>query len=157
MAENEYISISEFAKRAGVSNAYVYKALSTRLSAYYKLVDNKKMLNIKALELFVDNQIDNNKSTMDSIVEELREQLKVKDKQIEKLQTALDQEQKLHLATKQELGQIKRNDEVLEIAEASPEGSSLYDELTEEQKKDSMEWGRKTTKLSRIWEILKEK
>lgn len=54
---------------------------------------------------------------------------------------------------KDEIEQLKKEKEEAK----APEGSSLYDELTEEQKKDSMEWGRKTTKLTRIWEIIKEK
>lgn len=48
----EYISVADFAKRAGVSRQLVYKRIDNELTEYCKLVDNKKMLNIRALELF---------------------------------------------------------------------------------------------------------
>lgn len=53
MRENEYISIKEFAKRAGVSVQSIYKrlnGLNNPLNQYIKLVENQKMLNISALE-----------------------------------------------------------------------------------------------------------
>lgn len=54
MNDPEYISIKEFAKRAGVSRQSVYKALNqvdSRLTAFVNLVDNQKMLNIKAAQV----------------------------------------------------------------------------------------------------------
>ena len=61
--KDEYISISEFARRAGVSPQAIYKRLSTDLSTELKVVDNQKMLKISALSRFglnlVDNQVDN--------------------------------------------------------------------------------------------------
>lgn len=48
----EYISVSEFAKRAGVSRQLVYRRIDNELTEFCKLVDSKKMLNIRALELF---------------------------------------------------------------------------------------------------------
>lgn len=53
MREDEYISIKEFAKRAGVSVQSIYKrlnGLNNPLNQYIKLVENQKMLNISALE-----------------------------------------------------------------------------------------------------------
>lgn len=53
MREDEYISIKEFAKRAGVSVQSIYKrlnGLNNHLNQYIKLVENQKMLNISALE-----------------------------------------------------------------------------------------------------------
>lgn len=49
---SEYISVAEFAKRAGVSRQLVYKRIDNELTEFCQLVDNKKMLNIRALELF---------------------------------------------------------------------------------------------------------
>lgn len=61
--KNDYISVSEFARRAGVSPQAIYKRLSTDLSTELKVVDNQKMLKISALSRFglnlVDNQVDN--------------------------------------------------------------------------------------------------
>lgn len=59
----EYISVSEFAKRAGVSRQLVYKRIDNELTQYCKLVDNKKMLNIRALELFQKQKLSTKVST----------------------------------------------------------------------------------------------
>ena len=70
MDQDEYISIAEFARRAGVTPQAVYKQLNNqvdnRLSTYTKIHNGKKRIHIKALELFlstdvnrVDNQVDN--------------------------------------------------------------------------------------------------
>lgn len=95
MANKErYITIAEFAEKAGVSRAYLYKVLSTKLSTYCKQVDNQKMLNIKALELFdvnqSVNQVDSDTDTLKDLIEILQEQqatlkaeLKIKNQQIE--------------------------------------------------------------------------
>lgn len=63
----EKISITEFAKRANVSRQAVYKRLSQvddKLTEYVNLVDNKKMLDIQALEdvygIEVDKEVDKN-------------------------------------------------------------------------------------------------
>lgn len=48
--KNEYISVKEFAEKAGISVQAVYKGLNNRLNQYIKLVDNQKMLNIRALQ-----------------------------------------------------------------------------------------------------------
>ena len=59
----EYISVSEFAKRAGVSRQLVYKRIDNELTEFCKLVDNKKMLNIRALELFQKQKLSTKVST----------------------------------------------------------------------------------------------
>lgn len=48
--ENEYISVKEFAEKAGISVQAVYKRLNNRLKQYVKVVDNQKMLDIRALQ-----------------------------------------------------------------------------------------------------------
>lgn len=70
MREDEYISIKEFAKRAGVSVQSIYKrlnGLNNPLNQYIKLVENQKMLNISALEeiygIEVEQPIQPNHST----------------------------------------------------------------------------------------------
>lgn len=58
--EIEWLSVAEFARRAGVSRQAIYKALSTsvstplstELSTYCKLVDNEKRLSSAALALY---------------------------------------------------------------------------------------------------------
>lgn len=59
----EYISVADFAKRAGVSRQLVYRRIDNELTEYCKLVDNKKMLNIRALELFQKQKLSTKVST----------------------------------------------------------------------------------------------
>ena len=113
MKKEEYISIAEFAKRANVNRSYIYKILSTKLSTYVRQVDNQKMLNVKALELFdVDQsvyQVDTEREAVKDLIELLQEQqralkaeLEIKNEQIRALNNAssqqlqlIDQQQKL--------------------------------------------------------------
>ena len=107
--KDEYISVSEFAKRAGVSPQAIYKRLSTDLSTELKVVDNQKMLKISALSRFglnlVDNQVVNQpqgktnqngaleQGVLDLLRAELEaknQQLQEKDKQIASLTAALE-------------------------------------------------------------------
>lgn len=126
--EDGFLSIKEFAKLAGVTPQAIYKQLNNystkvdnRLLAYVKLVGRRKVIDIKALRLFeateVDNQLNNQLSNLSTKVDQqkenvfviLEEQLHIKDKQIEKLQSDLaetrsqlskiaDQAQQLQLA-----------------------------------------------------------
>ena len=50
--KDEYLSIAEFAKRAGVTKQAVYLRLNKDLKPYLNELDGKKCLNIKALELY---------------------------------------------------------------------------------------------------------
>lgn len=116
MKKDEYISISEFAERAGVSKAYIYKAIKDRLQPYYKEVDNQKRLNIKALEFFsstnmstISTNNSTDKDTLKELIEILQEQqstlkneLDIKNEQIRALNNSnsqqlqlIDQQQKL--------------------------------------------------------------
>lgn len=124
---DEYISIKEFAKRANVSVQSLYKrlnGLNNPLNRFIKLVDNKKMLNIRALaEVYgieVEQSIQPNHSTSDHLNEAVIEmllnqseilkreleqkneqlqekdrQIREKDKQISEMQTQLSMNQKL--------------------------------------------------------------
>ena len=53
MRKDEYISIAEFARRAGVTTQAVYKQLNNQvdnqLTTYVKIVNGKKRLHINAL------------------------------------------------------------------------------------------------------------
>lgn len=115
--KEQYISISEFAERAGVNRSYIYKLLSTKLSTYCLQVDNQKKLNIKALELFnveqVDNLVDKKETdgdTLKDLIEILQEQQKVlkqeldiKNEQIKSLSKTIENDQEL----------IKREQEIV--------------------------------------------
>lgn len=97
MVENQYISVKEFAEKAGISVQAVYKGLNNRLNPYVKLVDNQKTIDIRALqdiygievEQLIQSELTTNStenSTSDTVVEALLEQLKkeldVKNEQI---------------------------------------------------------------------------
>lgn len=126
--KNEYISISEFAKRAGVSRQAIYKRLDNELSTYCQLVDNRKVLNIKGLEMFGVNlgvnsgvNSDNQKLTGLTPFEVLAKELEFKDKEIEQLREENRRlsEQLLSLSDKvgvtlQAFSQVQLADKMLE-------------------------------------------
>lgn len=123
MASEQYITVSEFSKRANVTRQYVYQQLDKKLKEYVKVVDNKKMLNIKALELFTQEedckvveqqfsqQLNNQVDSLNKQIESLLDQLKAKDEQIKDLSTMVKQEQALHLATQQKLLLLEQKQE----------------------------------------------
>lgn len=121
--DKEYISIAEFAERAGVSKQAVYQRLNKSLKAYVKDVDGRKSIDIRALEdlyckggcskleqVFqgksqgVEQGVEEEKEgqlinkLIDALQEELKikdEQLNEKDRQIKELHNLLDQQQQL--------------------------------------------------------------
>lgn len=123
MASEQYITVSEFSKRANVTRQYVYQQLDKKLKEFVKVVDNKKMLNIKGLELFTQEedckvveqqfsqQLNNQVDSLNKQIESLLDQLKAKDEQIKDLSTMVKQEQALHLATQQKLLLLEQKQE----------------------------------------------
>lgn len=125
MVDQEYISIKDFAERAGVSPQSVYKRLNqvgNQLINYVKLVGNQRMLNIKALQdiygIEVDNQnqpveqpVVNFSQPMQDQIRLLQDQLIEQDQrhheQIKAMQELLSQEQKLHLLTVQRIQELE--------------------------------------------------
>lgn len=123
--KDEYISISEFARRAGVSRQSVYKRIDNDLSGFCKVDKGKKVINTKGLGMFVVNQpvnqpvnqtvnqVDSQNTAIDALKkalelmenqnETLKTELAAKDRQIDQLQKLIDQEQQLHAATAQRL------------------------------------------------------
>lgn len=144
MVENQYISVKEFAQRAGKSVQAIYKGLNNRLNQYVKLVDNQKMLDIRALqevygidveqpikpELSTDSTEDStNDIVIDTLLEQIEilrneldvknEQIKEKDKQISDTLRALDQAQQLQAMAE---SKVKLLEKVVEpISEPEPE------------------------------------
>lgn len=144
MREDEYISIKEFAKRAGVSVQSIYKrlnGLNNPLNQYIKLVENQKMLNISALEEIYgieveqpiqpihsthstpstphsisekDKKTETKSETVSDLVSILEKELGAKNEQIAHLQKLLDQEQQLRMISEQKLLQIEENKTVEE-------------------------------------------
>lgn len=132
--DQQYITIKEFARRANKSPQAIYKRLNNQLSTYVKLVDNQKMLNTQALQdiygIKVDNQIRPKVERVDNQVqpdyqpiiellkdelETLREQLAIKDQQIQELNErlkeahkALDQAQHLQALSEQKINLLEK-------------------------------------------------
>ena len=110
MAEkNDLMTIKEFAEASGRSQQTIYKQISTRLSAFLRIIDGQKYIERRALaEVFgigVDNQPnqpeennsynrENNSPAGDIVavlqksIDALQQQLEVKDKQIADLTEA---------------------------------------------------------------------
>ena len=104
--KDDYISIAEFARIAGVSPAAVYKRVNNKvdnqLLTHIKIVDGKKRINKAALELFnspgsqpVNNQssqpVDNQLLTiLQENMDVLKGELGIKNNQIEQLSKAND-------------------------------------------------------------------
>ena len=102
--KEEYISISEFAKRAGVSRQAIQQRLDTSLSRFVKVAQGKKLLHINGLSLFNGASLaqgfdKENDKVAQGVIDLLREELEAKNKQIEQLQRLLDQQQQLHAAS----------------------------------------------------------
>lgn len=92
---NNYITVSEFATKAGISKQRVYQLLNKSLKEFVQEIDGKKVIDIKGLELFENNENhsrleqafeqDLNKTLIDTLnttIELLNKQLAEKDKQI---------------------------------------------------------------------------
>lgn len=96
----EYLSIKDFAKRAGKSQQAIYKQVERKLNKYIKLVDNQKMIDIRALQEVYGVEVEqpiqpkveevkqpiqpNEQAIIDNLFKELErksEELRAKDKQ----------------------------------------------------------------------------
>lgn len=84
MVENQYISVKEFAERAGKSVQAIYKGLNNRLNQYVKLVDNQKMLDIKALQEVYGIEVEQpiqpeltTDSTEETVIDTLLEEIEI--------------------------------------------------------------------------------
>ena len=122
--KDEYLSIAEFAKRAGVTRQAVYKRLTGDLQEFTKVDNGTKLVNSKALRLFgvepvdselthtftdlatyFDKQLDAFSHLADVLEDDLaanRRELEIKNKQIEDLSRRADQSQVL-LSQQQQL------------------------------------------------------
>jgi transcriptional regulator with XRE-family HTH domain len=94
MSKN-YLTIKEFAKRAGVSPQYIYKLINNQtdnsLTTSLKVENGKKYLNISALSMFIQEEsskpveqpIDNSLTTsLNATIDALTKQLEIKDNQL---------------------------------------------------------------------------
>jgi len=116
--KDEYLSIAEFAKRAGVTRQTIYNKLDTELTDFTKLSNGRKLVSTRALRLFgvedFDSTVnhtftdlaayfDKQTETLSRLVDTLEGELKIKNDQItaandrqRELSIMLDQQQKLN-------------------------------------------------------------
>ena len=145
MMNKKYLTVSEFAKLAGVSRQVVYKQLTGRLSTWVTVVDNRKVINCKALKLYgvnipeesadtPNNSNDINKSckgdnTVDKLVDTLTTELEMLRKQLD----TKDQQIDLLLTQNQTLADtLRQTQEQLSAAQALHAGT-LQQQLIEQQ------------------------
>lgn len=123
----DYISIKDFASKVGVSPQAIYQRLDKDLQGYVKVIKGKKTLDIKALELFSDKQIEQDiVKTLQDTLTVLSNQLLEKDKQIAFLQGQLQAAQVLHAGTMQK-----------QLTDGKPEKPGFWDRF--KKKKDGHE------------------
>lgn len=58
MKDTEYMTVSAFAKAVGTTNQAIYQQLDKRLKPYFKVIDNKKMVSIQAIQDIYKKSID---------------------------------------------------------------------------------------------------
>lgn len=81
MNNNEYMTISAFAKAVGTTNQAIYQQLDKRLKPYYKVIDNKKMLSVQAIQDIYNKSIDkanqvNQSINSNDLIKSLQEHIK---------------------------------------------------------------------------------
>lgn len=99
---DEYMSVAEFADRAGCSKQAVYQQLNKKLKLYVKVIDGKKTINSKALREVYGKEIQPESQSVvkevdqelnKELIDLLKTQIEEKDRQIEDLHRLLEREQ----------------------------------------------------------------
>ena len=153
-----YLTVREFATRAGVSNQAIYKQVVNQLSTYVIVVDNQKFIDETALsEVYkievdnqvgnfdnqVDNQIDNGKTSLNGtdqeqeqndisreLIEMLKEEIKKKDQQIEKLQASIEKAYSQIADMAQKAQYITAADKTEKIMQQQPDQKEIIESST---------------------------
>lgn len=141
--KRNYLSVNDFAEAAGISRQAVYQQIDKKLKKFVKVEQGKKVIDEAALtEIYhikyeeVDQEsqvkIDKLEQENQELIELLKEQIKIKDRQlteqnkqleekdqqIKSILQSLDQAQKLHARAEQDLLELKAESAV---AEPDPE------------------------------------
>lgn len=144
MMETEYLTVKEFAEKAGISRQAVYKKLNKSLQPFQRVLNGKIVLHINALSLFgckpelsrVEQPIDNHSTevvnALQAQIESLKEQIKVKDGQISDL-SEMNRNAQILLLNQQKL---------LLPAGAAEAAADLADEPDQRPKKKLSLWDR---------------
>lgn len=136
MNNNQYITVSEFAKRANISKQRVYQLLNKRLKEFVQEVDGKKMLNIKALESFKSQEgCSNNQEPCSSVEQEQNSALDLLKTTIDMLQKQLEEKDK----TIHELTEALKAEQIQTSQAQALHGGSMQQILLEEKQKKEAE------------------
>ena len=112
---SEYLTIKEFAQRAGVTPQAIHKQLDKRLKDYV-ITDEKgkKTISAEALALYKDHKTnkpkEDAKQKQDDMVEFLKRQLEEKDNQIRALQELIRTEQSLRVSAEHRIALLEQRD-----------------------------------------------
>ena len=148
--QNEYIGISEFAKRVNVSKQAVYQQLDKKLKPYLIVIDGKKRLNIKAISEVYDKQSEEidkeveqeeNNQLIDILTNQLIEkdkQLTEKDKQIDGLIKSLSLAQMQLTEVSHRLQELE--DKSHEEPDQEEDQQSVEEEKQQDVAEDSKDW-----------------
>lgn len=156
--KTEYLSIKDFAEKAGVSQQSLYKRLNklnNQLNNYVKVVEKQKMIDIRALQevygVEVEQPIQSNIQPVeqpiqpllkegikekDDLIKFLKDQLNTKDMQIENLQATndnlikqMEEKDKLHHDEQMNLQRIVEKEQ-----ELNARNQAIIKELEEKNK-----------------------
>lgn len=143
--QEEYISVSEFASRVGVSKQAVYQQLSKKLKPYLLVVDGVKKISIRAIS-DVYGQSDSKGDSKENeqelsklLIDSLNKQLEEKDRQIAELHRLIATAQMQLTESQhrlQELQELEEKDQTVNVK--NDEVSSVVDQ-NENQKIKELE------------------
>lgn len=157
--EQEYIGISEFAKRVNVSKQAVYQQLNKKLKAYLIVENGTKKLNTRAIsEVYgkTENQENNKEIGQDltkTLIDSLTNQLAEKDKQLTEKDKQIDGLIKsLSLAQMQLTEVSHRLQELEDKSHEEPDQEEDQQSVEEEKQQDVAE----DSKDQRIQELEQE-
>lgn len=136
MDDKELLTIKEFAELSGRTPQAIYKQLNNKLSPFVKMVDNKKMLEKRALKEVFDIDIEqqkqqqlNEKTNFESpLYRILKEELDAKNEQILNLQVELISERQHSREQADKLAVFADQAQKLQLAQMKPQ-------ITEEEEK----------------------
>lgn len=134
--EQEYIGISEFAKRVNVSKQAVYQQLNKKLKAYLIVENGTKKLNTRAIsEVYgkTENQENSKEVGQDltkALIDSLTNQLTEKDKQLNEKDRQISELHKLMATTQMQLTEATYR--LQELEDKSREESDLEEPETQQ-------------------------
>lgn len=145
--KTEYLSIKDFAEKAGVSQQSLYKRLNklnNQLNNYVKVVEKQKMIDIRALQEVYGVEVEQPIQPLlkegikekDDLIKFLKDQLNTKDMQIENLQATndnlikqMEEKDKLHHDEQMNLQRIVEKEQ-----ELNARNQAIIKELEEKNK-----------------------